>query len=188
MSACEIARRLIDAEFSRNRAAARHRGTRQPSSRSFRTRISCDEGKPRGLRGLVPGAGFEPAFLGPEPSVLPARRSRIDGGSGGIRTLAVSGKSRVRFQLRYGPARGTRGTRTLISRVKSPVPSHWASVPQRCVAVLRFIVVFPPERTEGRPERPRGGLRGSIENARKCLRIAIRPDTLSRFDLWAHLS
>lgn len=44
------------------------------------------------------------------------------GGSGGIRTLAVSGKSRVRFQLRYGPARGTRGTRTLIPRVKSPVP------------------------------------------------------------------
>jgi hypothetical protein len=47
------------------------------------------------------------------------------------------------------------------------------------------MVVFPPECTEGRLGRLRGGLRGGVENAQECLRIAIRPETLSRFDLWA---
>lgn len=131
----------------------------------------------------VPGTGFEPVFLGSEASVLPARRSRSrrtarrarartrrrsrvvrrGGRSGGDRTLTSPGKSRVRFQLRYGPvvtsigdaharhsrrdraearariarvrdrsgargvaatrraARGTRGDRTLIPRLKRPV-------------------------------------------------------------------
>lgn len=65
--------------------------------------------------GTDPGTGFEPVFLDSETSVLPARRSRNEprrpasrgrsGRSGGNRTLSRPGKSRVRFQLRYGPVR-----------------------------------------------------------------------------------
>ena len=71
-------------------------------------------------RAVVPGTGFEPVFLASETSVLPlddpgavtasARRLccvvRRSGRSGGNRTLTIPIKSRVRFQLRYGPVTG----------------------------------------------------------------------------------
>lgn len=74
---------------------------------------------------IDPGTGFEPVFLGPEPSVLPLDDPGTSR-SGGTRTLNTPGKSRVRSPLRHGPActsrnGGTRGIRTLTSRVKSPV-------------------------------------------------------------------
>lgn len=114
------------------------------------------------VRGLVPGAGFEPAFLDSETSVLPARRSRSDGDvgterapdtrhpwprrapevarrssrSGGNRTLTTSIKSRVRLPITLRTradtrSRGTRGSRTLIPRGKSPVLGHIELAP-RC--------------------------------------------------------
>ena len=71
--AVPLTSQLIGAEFSMNRAPCRRTSPlrRVPSERgSLATR-----GRLR-FRSLVPGAGFEPAFLGSEASVLPARRSR----------------------------------------------------------------------------------------------------------------
>jgi hypothetical protein len=73
--AMPLTSQLIGAKFSRNRALS---GAHHPSSRSEETRICCDEGTPRFFEAVVPGAGFEPALLGSEPSVLPSRRSRIE--------------------------------------------------------------------------------------------------------------
>src|SRR5215207_2030134 len=97
------------------------------------------------MHAAVPGTGFEPVFLDSETSVLPARRSRNvsrlvrlharTSRSGGTRTLTNPLKRRVRSPLRYGPkcivrasdrCGGTRGTRTLTPRVKSPVLVHRA--------------------------------------------------------------
>lgn len=102
-------------------------GTTKRSARAYATslgaKLSESEG-PSCEGPTVPGTGFEPVFLGSEASVLPARRSRSrrtawrarararrrgrvvrrGGRSGGDRTLTFPGKSRVRFQLRYGPA------------------------------------------------------------------------------------
>ena len=70
----------------------------------------------------VPGAGFEPAFLGSEASVLPARRSR-SGSTDDACEAHTSAVSRDAPRERTRRSSRSGGTRTLTTSIKSRVRS-----------------------------------------------------------------
>lgn len=179
---------LIGAEFSRNRADGSSPRHTSPLVASFRTRISCDEGGLDVIEAWFRAQDSNLRFWGQSPaSCLLDDPGSMVGPEG-----FEPSRSRVRAECASScttdPLVGREGLEPSSLGLKArcpPIERTSLSDAWRCFV---SIVVFLPERTEGRPERPRGGLRGSVENAQECLRIAILPEMLSRFDLRAHVS
>jgi hypothetical protein len=112
--------------------------------------VSCrldDPGMSCDLRTVVGPEGFEPS-----PHRLRAECAPIT-----PRTRCLAPRRCRR--------RGTQGTRTLISQVRSPVPDRWANVPSCGRCCFRFIHVLLSQMRQRPPRSVLGGLCGHGDDA-----------------------